>query len=281
MIRTECDCGRVIKTADKNAGRRMNCPECGEPITLPRAKKRRETGGDTARLPGRRKGVVKKKKKTKPESKAPVKSSDEPDKAMKYLMIFGGVVGVCLIGAMIAFVVNSPGSSSTARKFPKEYEKFEYSAGGIYCQVPKGWEISRGGGSGGKPPYAKFKDDDVRIEIRAAVSGSAIADIGQALSGDDQPDPLNVVHQVHAFRKEQLSAGTDGYTEGEPEVVETAGMGPALIAKYEMQVMISTDYGYRATVLGQHYQFNVTLYCPKAEVERYKPVFVKVVSSME
>ena len=35
MIEVECECGRVIKTNDANAGKKARCPECGEIIQIP------------------------------------------------------------------------------------------------------------------------------------------------------------------------------------------------------------------------------------------------------
>lgn len=41
MIQTECECGRVIKTVDENAGKKAKCPDCGEVVRLP-AKKQKQ-----------------------------------------------------------------------------------------------------------------------------------------------------------------------------------------------------------------------------------------------
>lgn len=38
MIQVECDCGRVIKTLDENAGKKARCPDCGEIVRLPVAR---------------------------------------------------------------------------------------------------------------------------------------------------------------------------------------------------------------------------------------------------
>lgn len=35
MIEVECECGRVIKTGDANAGKKARCPECGEVVQIP------------------------------------------------------------------------------------------------------------------------------------------------------------------------------------------------------------------------------------------------------
>jgi hypothetical protein len=40
VIQVECDCGRVIKTSDENAGKKARCPECGDVVQLPRSPKR-------------------------------------------------------------------------------------------------------------------------------------------------------------------------------------------------------------------------------------------------
>lgn len=39
MIQVECDCGRVIKTQDENAGKKARCPDCGEVVQIPAARK--------------------------------------------------------------------------------------------------------------------------------------------------------------------------------------------------------------------------------------------------
>ncbi len=35
MIEVECECGRVVKTKDENAGKKARCPECGDVIEIP------------------------------------------------------------------------------------------------------------------------------------------------------------------------------------------------------------------------------------------------------
>lgn len=35
MIEVECECGRVIKTKDENAGKKARCPDCGEVVQIP------------------------------------------------------------------------------------------------------------------------------------------------------------------------------------------------------------------------------------------------------
>lgn len=37
MIQVNCECGRVIKAHDNNAGKRVKCPDCGEIVRLPGA----------------------------------------------------------------------------------------------------------------------------------------------------------------------------------------------------------------------------------------------------
>lgn len=39
MIQVECECGRVIKTNDANAGKKARCPECGEIVQIPAPRK--------------------------------------------------------------------------------------------------------------------------------------------------------------------------------------------------------------------------------------------------
>ena len=60
LIRAECEsCGKVINAKDDAAGRRIKCPECGDPISVPRGR--------------RKKGARKKSARRRPEE------SGEPD----------------------------------------------------------------------------------------------------------------------------------------------------------------------------------------------------------
>lgn len=286
MIRTECACGREIRTKDSNAGKVVNCPECGEQLRLP-GRRPRQAPKQSASLPGRRGGRTKPRgdgaDKDKPRPQQ-AESGDGPDKATKYLLIFGGVMGVAVIAGAIAWVVGAAEAQEAAKELPKEFAVLNFEQGGFSCEYPKEWDMTYGGGTGGKPPYAKFKDEDtdVRVEIRAAVSGSIVSDmVGTHTPDGKEIDPIERLKAVHLFRQQQLDAGTDGYTESDLELVETKGLGPAMLAKYRMSVLISTDYGYRATVIGSAHQYNVTLFCDKGDEEHYKPLFVRIVKSMD
>ena len=39
MIQVECECGRVIKTKDENAGKKARCPDCSEVVQFPSPRK--------------------------------------------------------------------------------------------------------------------------------------------------------------------------------------------------------------------------------------------------
>lgn len=297
MIQVECDCGRVVKTKDQNAGRTVPCPECGESLTLPSprrgsrrparpsgppgglpSRRTKKKSASVAELEKQRDGRKKKKLQPKELDAAGQKSLD---KATKIMFAISGVVGLAVVAGIGYWVfTGGSGSSASSNALPKKYVDFKSDRVEFTCLRPDGWEWTAGGGDGGDPPWAKFKrDESLRVEIRAAVSGTLIGSIAQSMSGEN-PDPLEPVRVAHNFRREQLSAGTDGYSEGSPEVVQTAGFGPSLMSTFEMTVYFSTDYGYRATVLGQQFQYNVTLFCEKDQVERFKPVIEKILQSL-
>lgn len=297
MIQVECDCGRVIKTKDENAGRTVKCPECGDSLTLPSAGRRRpkpaRSSGPPRGLPSRRTSKksasvadLEKAKQRRKQKKLQPKELDAAgqkklDNATKIIFAVSGVVGLAVFGGIGYWIFTAgSGASASSNALPEKYVEFKSDRVNFTCLRPDGWEWTAGGGDGGDPPWAKFKrDDSLRVEIRAAVSGTLVSSIAQSMGGEN-PDPLEPVRVAHNFRREQLTAGTDGYSEGPPEVVQTAGFGPSLMSTYEETVYFSTEYGYRATVIGQQFQYNVKLVCDKDQLERFKPIIEKILESL-
>lgn len=285
----ECECGRRGRTKAANAGRKLKCPDCDARIVIGDSDPEfddwyEEDFGDSgpalpARLPkqGRRKKKPKKPSAAEPQGTRPARL----DKSTRLLIALGSVVGVCVLIGFISYLVSSyEEHQEQITKVPERWEDFQFPDGGFACEFPEGWEIRQGGGRGSVPPFVKFSDGDIRIEVRAGVSGSILNMPAQALGRDNPNDELAAVQAAHRFRREQLVAGTDGYTESDPDVVDTAGMGPSLIARFEKKVLLDHSYGYRATVCGSMFQYNVTLVCPKDRVEIFRPAVEHVVSTM-
>ncbi|MFK7817804.1 MAG: hypothetical protein AB8G99_03720 [Planctomycetaceae bacterium] len=296
MIHAKCECGRVVKTKDQNAGRTVNCPDCGDPLTLPKPRRKRSSPQEpgAGQLPPRRRAqsakspaAVEKAKDRKKQKKSQPAELDEKTKKQldgvtKAILAVSGVVAACILGGIgyWIFSASSGGGSGGPTTLPKEYVAFTSENVDFTCVYPKGWERTSGGGSGGKPQWARFKMNDIRIEIKQAISGSLVGDIAQTMNQGEDADPLAPVRTAHDFRCNQLKAGTDGYEEGPPEVVDTDGFGPALLSTFDMQVWFSKDSGYRASVLAPSCQYNVTLYCPEDQRSRFKAVVKKIIESM-
>ena len=66
MIQVECECGRVIKTNDANAGKKARCPECGEIVQIPAPRKATVAKAPTASGKGVVTSAVKSTKKRSP-----------------------------------------------------------------------------------------------------------------------------------------------------------------------------------------------------------------------
>lgn len=66
MIQVECECGRVIKTNDANAGKKARCPECGEIVQIPAPRKSASTKTPTVSDKGAVTAAVKNAKKKPP-----------------------------------------------------------------------------------------------------------------------------------------------------------------------------------------------------------------------
>jgi hypothetical protein len=318
VIQVKCDCGRVIKTNDENAGKKAKCPECGVIVQLPDATRLRkpkpkeddefedlpvaEYSEDDDALPSARRkrkkvgsatnrGELDEESSSKKKKKGAKPLAQSPNK----ILIVGGIVGgVAILGIVVAVVmlVMSPGKTSAtaaneapaaAPKLP-ELENFSTAQGELTCLAPKGWEVKSGGGTGGIPPFATFEKGDIKIQFRSSPSGTQIGTISQAGTQNEEelPESMRPVSVVHAYQKEKFSLEVAGYEEkGEPKMFKLAGFGgEGRISTFTAtEGMLGQAYGYRATLLGTNNQWNVVCRCPAAKWKVCQPLFMKILES--
>lgn len=326
VIQVKCECGRVIKTGDENAGKKAKCPDCGEVVQLPSARK-----AATSSKPGASKSKPKPSEDDEFEDLPLAEDSDDDDdelpsarpkrkkagsvakrggevdeessskkkkkgakaqpqaQSKKTILIAGGIVGGVaflgiIVGAVMFAMSGKPSNDTAAAPKLPELEKFSTDQGELTCLVPKGWTVKSGGGTGGVPPFATFEKGTIKIQFRSSPSGTQIGAIAQAgnQNPDELPDEMKPVSVAHAYQKEKFSLEVPGYEEkGEAKMFQPAGFGgEGRVSTFTAtEGMVGTAYGYRATLLGNTNQWNVTCKCPAASWKACQPLFMKILES--
>lgn len=239
-------------------------------------------------LPARRKSA--KKKTRKKEETAKPAASDGPEISPKILYSLYGLSAVVVLTGLffiVRSVINAGAADAAAQALPDSFRAFKHEGGRLGAEYPEGWLVESGGGTGGVPPWVRFKNEvqQVSISIRGSVSGTAISDIasvGGTLPGDlgeDIPDELDPVAAVHQFQKDRISAEYNSYEESEPRKIDS-GFGEGRVSDFTGGSALSTEYGVRASLIANEYQYNVICKCPQKRLEEYKPIFERIVKSV-
>lgn len=241
-----------------------------------------------AALPSRRK---KKKGKAKTKKEQPVSDSPEaiPPKVMYALYGLAGTVSAVIMFFIVSSIIAAGRADTASQALPENFEVFTHDHGGLTSEYPTddGWVKESGGGTGGVPPWVRYKnaDQDVKIQIRGSVSGTSVGDIAAAPGGmigglgEELPDELDPVVAVHNWQREKMSSEYNSYEETEPVKIET-GFGTGRICDFTGGSALSTDYGVRASMIANQYQYNVICTAPQKRLEEYRPVFERIIQSV-
>jgi predicted RNA-binding Zn-ribbon protein involved in translation (DUF1610 family) len=193
------------------------------------------------------------------------------------LVVFG-FIGYTMFQPQAAVGVGSSGLAET----PKEFVEVEFGEKDYLCEYPKGWDVSRGGGKEGVPPWIKFEKGGASVQIRDSLSGTPggtlqrTLKMGTAIERGEAP-----VDEVHEHRKQFAADATRNYEESSPQKLDHL-LGDALISEFTAKPMFGGAIrGYRATVLHEFHQFNILCQCTESEWEMLKPAFEHVISSLE
>ncbi len=303
-IKFRCKCGKVYKVKDSLAGRKTVCKGCGKKLRIPGGAAASDkttaavASGDSFEfsndLPDRSPAgaappplVAVKRKRRKPAAETS-RDVGGPSTGRKTMLIAGlALFGLLGIGG-IAFVVVSSGGGGTRTaepEAPQQYTAFASAEGHFQCEVPDGWETKEGGGTGGQPPWARFKDGTATISIKASQSGSAISDIagaGQAPGGlEEMDDDLTPIARVHEFQQQIIKHNYSDYEEQPARNIEIP-WGEVRISEFTggEGLLGSTVQGYRVTLTGVQWQFNLICSCPQRDWDHYQPIFDHVIHSV-
>ena len=270
-----------------------------EDIEAAKPKKKRSVDDGPA-LPARRRGSGTKKKRAKSASgeDRPRRKNRREDESLGLLpvaIIGGSVTFVAIIGALGYFVLPTllaPGEVIV----PSEFEEVVNQESNTKLQLPKGWEYTTSGGTGGKPVTIRTKNDGVKIQIRSNPKGSMMGSIANAGAAVGAPgaalgalgnnvedvEDISPISQVHSSVKDWVTQDFSNYTEQPGQEIDT-GLGEGRVSSFTSSGSFgSTIYGYRITIWHTKYQFNVIMQMSSQKKhEAYWPVLKKIVASMD
>ncbi len=304
-IKFRCTCGNVYKVKDSLAGRKTVCKGCGKKLRIPGGTPVPDkttaavAAGDSFEfstdLPDRSSAgaappplVAVKRKRRKPAAETSPDAGG-PSRGKKILLIGGlalfGLLGIGGIGFVVVSSGDGGGASPAEPEAPQQYAAFASAEGHFKSEVPDGWETKQGGGTGGMPPWARFKDGTATISIKASQSGSAISDMAgasQAPGGlEEMDDDLTPIARVHEFQKEIIKHSYSDYEEQPGKNIEIP-WGEVRISEFTggEGLLGSKVQGYRVTLTGVQWQFNIICSCPQRDWDHYQPIFEHVIHTV-
>jgi len=225
------------------------------------------------------------KKKKKTSDDVAGDDNDESAAKKKVIAIVGvvSVVGIALIAGLFMLGRGMMNKVQLARQVqaPAEFEEFTLPDLPFKCEFPKNWDAKGGGGTGGKPGWARSESGSALISIRDSLAGSAVGDIsGASNPSDGGPPDLAPVARVHDFQLTRIAEDFTDYREQAPDVIDTE-FGDARRSEFTAKGTWGRSIrGYRATLLNSVRQVNVICQCPEGDFEALRPAFERVINSV-
>ncbi len=294
-IKFRCTCGKAYKVSEANAGRKMVCKGCKKTLRVPKGtpvpaapkSEEFEFDDDSARDPRSVTAAppplvnVKRKRRRQEETEKP----RDPSKGRKTFLIAAlALFGLAGIGG-VGYVVATSSSAAKAPAEPQMYVQYKSEEGGFSADAPDGWETDGAGGTGGLPPWARFKDGTASISIKADRIGNSMSDMfgaSQAPGGlEEMPDELTPIAKLHEFQKERIALNYSDFEEQPGKNIKIP-WGEVRIAEFTASEGFGSSVrGYRMTMSSVQWQFNVVAKCPKRKWDQYQPIFDHVLHSID
>jgi len=210
------------------------------------------------------------------------------------VLVSGGalvVVGL-LVGGF--FLLRSSGFGTPAKfEAPEKYVPIRVGLIPMAGQMPEGWKSTSGGGMRGIPIFVTVSDGgSISVDIRESegssrkgkmkkrlLSGQEVNQIGgEPMEG---PGQAPAVAGTHAYHKDVVVKNFSKYKEDSAQPIET-GFGEGLISDFtaEEGLLHSKLKGCRASLVHREHQYNIVCKCPPAQFKDVKPVFEKIIASL-
>ena len=197
-----------------------------------------------------------------------------------------GLVAVVGLLVGVAFLLRGP-SPVTPYAVPQNYVLFNPKsyASMLSCEVPADWKQDIRGGQNIGPIAVRFTDGRLSIEICENLTGSGIRETAVAMrqKSESARHDATLAELIHEHQRQQSSEKFKSYSEdARSRGIKTKGYGEGQISDFTAtEGIFGTEIrGCRATVLNPLRQFTVTCKCPAALFPDAKPVFEKVISTM-
>ena len=224
-----------------------------------------------------------------PES-GPRKGKQSP---LKIVAVSVGVlIGFGVVSGAVAFLRWGGGASA---KFvtPEKYVAIPVGFIPLAGQMPDGWNAKSGGGMQGIPIFLTVSDGgSISVDVRETegssrkgklkkrlLSGQEVNQIGgEPMEG---PGQAPAVGGTHGYHKDVVMKNFSNYREDPGRPIET-GFGEGLISDFaaEEGLLHTKVKGCRASVVHREHQYSIVCKCPPAQFKDVKPVFEKIVASL-
>jgi hypothetical protein len=210
------------------------------------------------------------------------------------------IVGICvgfLIGFAAAFagigMLRSGGGQSAKFEPPEKYVAIPVGLIPLAGEMPEGWKAASGGGMRGIPIFATISDGgSISIDVRETEGSSRKGKMKQRLlSGQEVnqiggepmegPGQAPAVAGTHAYHLDVVMKNFSNYREGTAQPIGT-GFGEGLISDFtaEEGLFHAKVRGCRASLVHVNHQYSIVCKCPPAQFKEVRPVFEKIISSL-
>jgi FHA domain len=203
-------------------------------------------------------------------------------------MAIAGAGLIALVGLFGggAFLLRGP-SQGTPYAVPQNYVLLNPKsyASMLSCEVPQDWKQDIRGGQNIGPIEARFTDGRLSIEICEKLTGSGIRETAVAMrqKAESARHDQSLAELIHEHQRQQSSDKFKSFSEDpRSRGIKTKGYGECQISDFTAtEGILGTEVrGCRATVLNPLRQFTVICKCPPAIFPDAKPVFEKVISTL-
>ncbi|WP_435010330.1 hypothetical protein P12x_001584 [Tundrisphaera lichenicola] len=163
---------------------------------------------------------------------------------------------------------------------PKAFVGVLDPGGQFGCEVPKGWQVDKGGKADSPNSFVKCTQGNVEVKIVADFAGSLFGDMARASGNGLGEDAEPPVARVHPMGERQMKEEFSSYEERDPKPVQAKlgeGRRSTFIASGPIGGKI---YGYRATYLSGDRRISVVCNCPATNWKALKPAFEHVINSL-
>ncbi len=231
------------------------------------------------------KPIVKAKQDAPGKVERSAKKSSTSGVRSKMAIAVAGVIALVGVLGGGTLLLRGP-SQGTPYAVPQNYVLFNPKsyASMLSCEVPQDWKQQIGGGQNIGPIMVRFTDGRLSVEICENLTIHGIRETAVAMrQKPDSRRDASLAELIHEHQRQKASEKFKSYSE-EPRSrgIKTKGFGEGQLSDFTAtEGIFGTEVrGCRATVLNPLRQFTVTCKCPPSLFQDAKPVFEKVISTM-